>query len=171
MVARFRFDLSTDPGWSQTMITRDIMSQNFTIDELLRRFRVSCSASQFAGWIDRGSFRSFPDGNGTAKTRRYSVRDGICASLMAQHLSVNCPSTETAAMIANRAAGEIMKSPAFKILTDPDNAPTTEYLLVIARADIWVVRVARQEELDFSHAYTSIVINLSQLLRDIAASA
>jgi hypothetical protein len=153
------------------MTTYDFKSQTFTIDELLRRFRVPCTARQFAEWIDRGSFRSTPDGGGTARTRRYSVRDGICASLLAQYVSVICPSTETAAMIANRAAGEIMKSPAFKILTDPANAPIAEYLLVIARADIWVVRIARQEELDFSHAYTSIVINLSQLLRDIAASA
>ncbi|MFT5176895.1 MAG: hypothetical protein ACI8W7_005095 [Gammaproteobacteria bacterium] len=171
MVVRFRFDLSADPGWSQTMTTRNIMSQTFTIDELLRHFRVACTARQFAEWIDRGSFRSFPGGDGTAKTRRYSVRDGLSASLLVQHVSVICPSTEAAATIANRAAGEIMKSPAFKILTDPNNAPIAEYLLVIARADIWVVRVVRQEELDFSHAYTSIVINLSQLLRDIAESA
>ena len=73
------------------MINRDIMLQTFTIDELLRRFRVDSSASQFAGWIGCGSFRSFPDGDGTDKRRRYSFRDGICASLMAQHVSVICP--------------------------------------------------------------------------------
>ena len=105
MVARFRFDLSTDPGWGQTVTNRDFASQTFTTDELLRRFRVACTARQSEEWIDRGSFRSFPDGDGTAKTRRYSVRDGICASLMAQHVSVIGPSTETAAMIANRASG------------------------------------------------------------------
>ena len=150
------------------MTDRDMVSQTFTIDELLRRFRVACTAKQFAGWVDRGSFRSTPNGEGTAATRTYSFRDGICASLMAQQVSVICPSTETAAMIANRAAGEIMKSPVFKILTHPDDAPDDEYLLVIARADIWVVRVVRREELDFSHAYTSLVINLGQMLRDIA---
>ncbi len=150
------------------MTNRDILSKTFTIDDLMRQFRVETTAEQFAGWVDRGSFRATPDNKGTATTRDFGFRDGLCAALLAQHVSVIRVPSETAARLANQAAGEIMKSPAFKIITDPDNAPDEEYLLVIARADIWVVRMVRRDELDFTHAYTSLVIDISRLLRDIA---
>ena len=150
------------------MDDRETLSHTFTLDELLRRFRVESTPQQFAGWVDRGSFRSTPASAGPAATRAFSLRDGLCATLMAQHMNVICSSTATAAMLANRATGEIMKSPAFAILTDSENAPDEDYLLVIARADIWVVRVVRRAELDFTDAYTALVINVGKLLRDIA---
>jgi hypothetical protein len=168
MAVGSHFNSVADLLRSQTITDRNILSKTFTIDDLMRQFRVETTAKQFAGWVDRGSFRSAADSTGTAATRQFSFRDGLCAALMAQHVSVICVPSEAAARLANQAAGEIMKSPVFKIITDPDNAPDDEYLLVIARADIWVVRVVRRDELDFTHAYTSLVIDISRLLRDIA---
>jgi len=150
------------------MDDRGILSQSFTIDELLHCFRVASTPQQFVGWVDRGVFRSTPASNEPATRRAFGVRDGLCAALMAQHVNVICPSAAMAAMLANQAAGEIMKSPAFKIITDPDHQPEEEYLLVIARADIWVVRVVGRTELDFNNAYTTLVINISKLLLDVA---
>lgn len=147
---------------------RDVTFCQFTFDELSRCFCVDAPSQQLAGWIDRGEFRGTPDGGGSARARAFSVRDGLCATLMAQHLNGVVASGTTSAMIANRAAGEIMRSPAFKILTDPDNAPADEFLLQISRADIWVVRLVRRDELDFGDSYTSLVINVSKLLRNIA---
>ncbi len=150
------------------MPKRDLLSQRFLLDDLLRRFRAKSTPQQFAGWVNRGVFRSTPASNEPAAKRTFSVRDGLSAALMAQHVNVICPSTATAAMLANSAAGEIMNSPVFRILADPDNAPDEEYLLLIARADIWVVRVVPRDALDFSDAYATLVINVSDLLRDIA---
>ncbi len=144
------------------------MSRRFNFAELLRCFRLESSAQQLAGWIDRDHFRGTAIGHGPAQTRTFGTRDGLCATLMTRHLHGFAGSAAEAAIIANRAAGEIMRSPAFDILEDPAHAPDGEFLLQIARADIWVVRMVRREELDFTLAETSLIIDVGRLLRELA---
>lgn len=149
----------------------DIKDQTFSRNDLCLRFLFAGKIAQFAGWVDRGEFPGAPEGEGSGRARQYTVQDGLCATLMAQHLNVISTSTAVSAMVADRAVGEIKRSPVFKILSDPDNAPDGEFLLQIARGERWLVRVVDDRaDLEFDRGYSSWIINVGELLRDIAGN-
>lgn len=159
------------------MTATDVTSATYPQNELLLRYLIAAPAGQFSQWKHQGVLPKIPTGEGPGKPAEHNVEHGLIGTTMAQLMNTVCVSAKKAGSAASEATDKIMASPAYKILTDPDNAPDGEYFLQFRRLKnldddkkdkLIPELVEGRDDLNFSRGYTSLVINIGELLRDIA---